>query len=188
MSEELWKAVPGYEGSYEVSDLGRVRGVDRLDTIGRRRPGKVLSPRKAKSGHLFVALRIDDTRTTWGVHALVLETFVGPRPSGMEACHWNDIPADNRLVNLRWGTRSENVLDCVRNGNHNMANKTHCPQGHEYTPENTYLYPEQRRACRECRRIYRETHADERRAKGREYMRRRRAKAREEAAPIRKAA
>jgi hypothetical protein len=106
---------------------------------------------------------------------------VGPRPEGLEGCHWNDDPTDNRVDNLRWGTRSANVLDSVRNGTHHMARRTHCPQGHAYTPENTYLYPpDGRRACRECRRIYRETHAEERRAKGREYMRRKRAEVKAE--------
>ena len=47
---------------------------------------------------------------------LVLEAFVGPCPEGMEACHNNGDPADNRLENLRWDTRSANALDAVRHG------------------------------------------------------------------------
>lgn len=49
------------------------------------------------------------------------------------------------------------------------------PQGHPYTPENTYTYPRGSRACRECRRIYREVNADRRREANREYARRKRA-------------
>lgn len=160
----------------------------RLDTRGRRRKSRILSPRKARSGHLFVALRADDVRTTWAIHVLVLTVFVGPRPPKMDCCHWDDNPANNHLENLRWGTRSENVKDCVRNGSHVMANRTHCPQGHPYSPDNTYRYPQGNRACNECRRAYREAHRDERRDKGREYMRRKRAQAREQAAIARKAA
>lgn len=185
---EKWLPIPGYEGSYEVSDQGRVRALARLDTIGRRRNPKVLSPRRAQSGHLFVALRADNQRTTWAVHVLVLTVFVGPRPSKMDCCHWDDDPANNHLTNLRWGTRSENIQDCVRNGNHNMASKTHCPQGHAYTPGNTYTYPAGNRACNECRRAYREAHREERRAKGREYMRLKRAREKEEANMNEKAA
>jgi len=185
---EIWKGIPGYTGSYEVSDQGRVRSLSRIDTRGRRRGERILKPRSAKSGHRFVALYADNVRTGWAVHVLVLEVFVGPRPTGLDACHWNDDPTDNRVANLRWGTRSENIRDSVRNGNHSMANKTHCPKGHAYTPGNTYIYPRGSRACNECRRIYRDTHREERRAKGREYMRIRRENAKEETNINRKAA
>lgn len=174
---EQWRAVVGYEGIYEVSDLGRVRSVDRIDARGRRRRGRSRSLVRQKSGHLTVSLCKDGVHRQFLVHVLVLSAFVGPCPVGMEGCHWNDDGSDNRLENLRWDTRSANVADSVRNGTHHMARVTHCPEGHEYTPENTYRYPAGNRACRECRRLYRELHAEERRAKGREYMRRKRAKA-----------
>lgn len=182
MSVERWLPVAGFEGSYEVSSLGRVRSIDRLDSRGRRRRGVVLAPRVAARGHLTVALYDGTKREGAQIHRLVLAAFVGPCPAGMEGCHWNDVPADNRVENLRWDTRSSNVADSVRNGTHAMARRTHCPQGHAYTPSNTYYYPGKNRACRECRRIYRETHAEERRIKGRAYMRARRA--RENAARI----
>jgi hypothetical protein len=60
------------------------------------------------------------------VHDLMLEAFVGPRPEGEECLHADDIGSHNVIGNLRWGTRTENLLDCVRNGNHYWANKTHC--------------------------------------------------------------
>lgn len=187
MSEQ-WKPIPGYEGSYEVSDLGRVRALDRLDTRGRRRVGKLLAPRVQANRRRTVALYVSDKRSDWQIHSLVLEAFVGPRPYGMEGCHWNDDPADNRLANLRWDTRSANIKDSVRNGTHGMANRTHCPQGHQYTPENTYVTPAGSRACNECRRAYREAHREERRAKGREYMRLKRARLKEDSTSERKAA
>lgn len=172
--DEEWRTIPGYEG-YEVSDLGRVRSIDRLDARGRRRKGAMLSQALQKSGHLTVSISGGGSRRTVGTHVVVLEAFVGPRPEGMDACHWNDVPADNRLSNLRWDTRSANVRDSVRNGNHPMANRTHCPKGHPYTDENTYRYPGGNRACNECRRIYREENAERRRAWNREYMRKKRA-------------
>lgn len=178
MSAEEWRPIPGYEGIYEVSNLGRVRALARLDARGRSRSERIRALVRQPSGHLTVALRRNGARTTAQVHRLVLEAFVGPCPRGMEACHGNDVPDDNRLANLRWDTRAANQLDSVRNGTHHMARRTHCPQGHEYTPENTYRYPAGNRACNECRREYRESHREQRRAKGREYMRARRAKER----------
>lgn len=114
---EQWRPVVGAEGRYEVSDLGRVRSVDhvvlRADpryTPARqvRRPvrGRVLRPATKKSGHLDVAIGKGNQRQ---VHQLVMEAFVGPPPAGHEVLHRNHNPADNRLVNLRYGTRSENL-------------------------------------------------------------------------------
>lgn len=155
---EKWIAVPKYEGLYEVSDRGRVRSLDRIDSRGWRRKGKVLSPRRHRNGHLRVDLWKNGKGREMSVHRLVLLAFIGPCPKGMEACHWNDIPDDNRLQNLRWDDRSANLHDSVRNGSHHNANRTHCPQGHEYTPENTYVYPSGNRRCRECRRIWNREH------------------------------
>lgn len=174
---ESWKPVVGYEGIYEVSDLGRIRSLARLDSRGRRRSAKIRALSRQKSGHLTVGLCRSGAKKSAGVHRLVLEAFVGPCPPGMEACHWNDIPDDNRLENLRWDTRSANAADSVRNGTHSQSRVTHCPRGHEYTDENTYRYPAGNRACKECRREYRESHLEERRVKGREYARKRRADA-----------
>lgn len=51
------------------------------------------------------------------------------------------------------GTQSDNMKDCVASHRHNMSRKTHCPKGHEYTPENTYFFRKgNRRICRACRR------------------------------------
>lgn len=63
------------------------------------------------------------------VHQLVLENFVGPRPTGHEACHENGVPYDNRLSNLYWGTPQQNDADQSRHGKkkgerHHMATLT----------------------------------------------------------------
>lgn len=115
---ETWKPVLDYEGIYEVSDLGRVRRV---------RGGK-----GAKVGALlrptpfgrYLVVRLSDLpgkrkTVTRNVHELVLEAFRGVRPvAGQECRHLNDLPRDNRLPNLEWGTKSENALDRSRNGCH----------------------------------------------------------------------
>lgn len=121
MTEEIWKPVPGYEGQYEVSDLGRVRSLDRAvicmgeikGSYMSLRKGRVLRPGPSNSGHLSVVLGRRQTRM---VHDLVLRAFVGPPSEDHECCHNNGDPSDNRLENLRWGTRSENNIDAVKHG------------------------------------------------------------------------
>lgn len=125
---ETWKPVVGAEGRYEVSNLGRVKSFIA--------PGgeKILKPgTHPRTGHKLVLLSMSlGVKRMSYVHRLVLESFVGPCPVGMEACHLNDESSDNRLENLRWDTRSANRLDAVRNGIHPHAKKTRCPRGHEY--------------------------------------------------------
>lgn len=128
MSEiETWRAVVGFEGFYEVSDLGRVRSLDRvIEQIRRgcivRFPvrGRILASGSHPSGHHSVVLWVNGEKCTRCVHRLVLEAFVGPRPDGKECRHLNGVPSDNRLANLVWGTRRENFNDRTRLGEWNQ--------------------------------------------------------------------
>src|SRR5579859_7097975 len=117
---EIWRPVVGFKGSYEVSNLGRVRSIDRIvishrreGLVKRKFKGKMLKPGPCRSGHLTVCLQRGKSRL---VHHLVLEAFVGPRPRGQEGRHLDDTPKNNVLSNLCWGTRSQNLHDAVRNG------------------------------------------------------------------------
>ena len=164
MSDATWLPVPGYEGYYEVSDQGEVRSVDRVIGIlkdGRDhwRRGKVLSPaRMKKGGSLRVKLSRDGHGPLVSVHALVMLAFVGPRPNGMHICHNNGDPADNRLVNLRYDTPSENALDSVDHGRCFQSRKKTCPAGHEYNEANTRFVktPSGNMIGRQCRMCDRE--------------------------------
>jgi hypothetical protein len=115
---ENWRAVPAYKGLYEVSDLGRVRSLPRTTVQPNGgvfvRAMRILQPGRWQSGHLFVILSKEGKRERFGVHRLVLLAFVGPCPPGQEGLHGPDHnPANNRLANLRWGTRRENWQDAV---------------------------------------------------------------------------
>lgn len=121
-SKEVWKDIPGYEGKYQASDLGRIRSLDRrvrvvphgIETT-RLIKGRILKPGKyCKSNHVSVVLGHDQIGQP--VHKLVMLAFVGPCPKGKEVLHGNGDPTDNRLTNLRYGTRSENILDVYRIG------------------------------------------------------------------------
>jgi len=95
--EEEWRPIVGYDGKYEVSDLGRVKGLKR---------GKILKPSPDKYGYLQVNLCNNDVKTCF-VHRLVLQTFQ-PTEEELDCDHVNFIKNDNRLVNLRWATTSQN--------------------------------------------------------------------------------
>lgn len=158
-STERWLPVVGYEGFYEVSDEGRVRSLRRSVPAKNGRmqvvPGGVLKQSKlGNTPYLKVALCRDRTQTTRSVHSLVLEAFVGPRPEGMEACHGFGGQQDNRLVNLRWDTLSENNYDMVRMGRHWAANKSACPLGHALRAPNLTKHSASKghRTCLACSR------------------------------------
>lgn len=141
---EQWRDIPTWETRYQVSDQGRVRSKDirTTDKNGRKwnKTGTIHGTHKKRNGYVYVNLKAAPRKQRRYVHQLVLEAFVGPRPEGAEACHNNGNRADNRLENLRWDTVSENRLDIKRMGRHNEGSKTHCDNGHEFTPENTILY------------------------------------------------
>lgn len=147
-----WRPVVGYEDRYLVSDTGRVK------SLNYRRTGVARELQAALHGrdltHLHVHLTNGSRQAYPKVHVLVLEAFVGPRPAGMVARHLNDIPTDNRVENLAWGTYTDNAYDAVRNGCHGMASRTHCGRGHEYTASNTSRVASRPtvRVCLACKR------------------------------------
>lgn len=112
---EEWKVHPKLH-DYSISTLGRVRRVTpKRGTV----VGKVLVPAVGKNGYAFVNLG----GRTRAIHVLVLETFIGLRPSDAQARHLNDNKLDCRLENLSWGSRSENYADRVRNGGGNHGSR-----------------------------------------------------------------
>ena len=124
---ERWLPVPGSNGMYEVSDLGRVRSWKLWR--GTTRP-RLLTVRRSKAGYAVVGLRLRERTSPEYVHRLVMETFIGPRPAGMEVCHRDGDRMDAYLTNLRYDTHSANTLDSVAHGTHNNAGRTHCKKGH----------------------------------------------------------
>jgi hypothetical protein len=167
---ERWLPVAGYEGFYEVSDLGRVRSLDRWVRQGRwpgrsLRKGRVLRPVVWSPSAHYPAVTLSGERgqrqRKRTVHELVLEAFRGPRPEPppgvyrMEARHLDSDPANNALSNLAWGTMNENRQDTIRMGRHGRRAKPYCSKGHPMSGANLHIrrHPDgtfKQRVCRTC--------------------------------------
>lgn len=112
---ELWRPVTGKVAGYpyEVSNLGRVRSLNREP---RARYGRVLAATNNTYGYSQVSLRRGGKSKCCQVHLLVAEAFIGSRPMGHETNHRNGIKTDNRLGNLEWVTPYENHHHAVNMG------------------------------------------------------------------------
>ena len=114
---EVWVPIQDAP-DYRVSTLG---------TIQRLVKGKyvTLVPRKCNHNQMYRSVYVAGNKKRGGrfVHRLVIESFIGPRPEGMECLHKNGIGYDNRLCNLRWGTRQENVDDRRLHGTNTVGEK-----------------------------------------------------------------
>lgn len=97
------------DSDYEVSNMGRVRSWKRLKVL-------YLKLRFDIDGYPYITVHSGGRRQNVKIHVLVAEAFLGARPKGQVCRHLNDIKTDNRLINLRWGTRQENEADKKRNG------------------------------------------------------------------------
>jgi hypothetical protein len=127
MPAERWLPVVGWEGLYEVSDLGRVRSLPRR---GKRRArtygdGRVLKHYVGPGtrGYPTVGLSYGERRKNRLVHQLVLEAFVGPRLPGIDSRHGPAGKLDASLRNLCYGTRKENFADRLRDGTSNRGER-----------------------------------------------------------------
>jgi len=129
---EIWKAVYGYEGRYEVSTFGRVRSLNRKIMMDNGKfktiQGRILKPRlegyEISKRYLFVSLYKDGKEKQRKIHHLVLEAYVGHRPRNMEGCHKNGNSLDNKVSNLKWATRKENARDKIRHGTTGRGDKS----------------------------------------------------------------
>ncbi|MCP5006899.1 MAG: hypothetical protein GY941_23575 [Planctomycetes bacterium] len=113
--KEIWKPVIGYENLYEVSDLGRIRSLERYVKIKnnkrRLKKEKILNRIPEQDGYHRIQLHLNGKCVNKYVHSLVMESFVGPCPEGQQVMHLEHVKesGNDRLSNLRYGSPSCNA-------------------------------------------------------------------------------
>lgn len=117
---EKWLQIAGYEGLYEVSNLGRVRSLDRAvpnsGKSSRFIPGQIIKPYVRPTGYHTVRLAKGRKKTSCYVHRLVASAFHGMGATGEEVLHKDGDKGRNLETNLCWGTRLDNMVDRKRLG------------------------------------------------------------------------
>lgn len=122
---ESWRDIKGYEGYYQVSNLGRVRSLDRIIVVNDRRykeprritrRGRILKDYSNGTDRLMVILRKSDKGKNISVHRLVAQTFIANPDNLPVVNHLNHNYRDNRVANLEWCTYSANTRHAIAAG------------------------------------------------------------------------
>ena len=121
MKDEIWKDIPDYENYYQVSNLGRIRSLDRFYN-GRTLKGKILKLSPNLYGYLRFTAKKDNITKTLHVHRIVLLTF-NPISENKQVNHINGDKTNNNLENLEWCTDSENKVHAYKIGLMTTGNK-----------------------------------------------------------------
>lgn len=142
--EEIWKEVEGFEGYYEVSNLGRFRSMDRIVEFkdGRKHfyKSKMLQGSISSYGYIEVKLCRNNKAISIGLHRLVAKTFI-PRDDydELEVNHINYDRSDNRVENLEWITHKDNVHHSSDKGRY-KGNSSGCKNGRANYTEEEIIY------------------------------------------------
>lgn len=118
--EEIWKSIAGYEGCYEVSNLGNIKSLSRTVVAGpnslRTVKEIIRKQRLCRKGYCRVGLSIESLKVNHSVHRLVAEAFI-PKVEGKDQVnHIDGVKTNNNISNLEWCTGTENIHHAFSNG------------------------------------------------------------------------
>lgn len=123
---EIWKDIKGFEGYYQVSNMGNVRSLDRTvrhkNHSSRFIKGKILKPGTETCGYSFVCLTKNTKRVYARVHRLVADAFIENKQKKHEVNHIDGNKQNNQVSNLEYATHSENMQHAVKTG---LKNRVH---------------------------------------------------------------
>lgn len=116
MEQTIWKDIVGFEGSYQVSNTGLVRSLDRLNYIGRSLTGKTLAAGLNAEGYEQVNLYKDNMTFSRYVHRLVAEAFIAPVEGKHTVNHKDMDKSNNHTSNLEWASARDQLIHAIANG------------------------------------------------------------------------
>lgn len=122
--KELWKDIAGYEGKYQISNLGRVRSL--LNSRGNKREQpKILKTSIDRWGYLVLALCKNSTGKMFKVHRLVAQAFLLNPENKPEVNHKDGNKLNNTALNLEWVTPKENIRHAFKTGLRKKGEESH---------------------------------------------------------------
>lgn len=119
LPNEIWKDVVGYEGLYQVSNLGRIKSLDRYveyPNYIKRINGRIMSQQDNSKGYLMVNLSLNGFTKKLYVHRLLAEAFIPNLANKVEVNHIDLNKKNNIISNLEWCTKKENMRHAHKNG------------------------------------------------------------------------
>lgn len=125
MKNEIWKFVAGYEGLYEVSNMGRVRSMKRLARNGKPIAERILKTPLNSQKRRLVSLYKNQKSKSFHPYNLVASAFMGVKPYGYIVCHKNGDRTDDRLANLYYGTHKQNTNDRIAHNTMFYGDRVH---------------------------------------------------------------
>lgn len=144
MEQEIWKEIKGYEGYYEVSNLGRFRSMDRIIIFSNGRKvfykGKIINGSIEKDGYICVKLSKNGNNETKKLHRLIAQTFMPVDNSdNLEVNHIDFNRINNRINNLEWVSHIDNIHHSSKKGRY-KDNARGCKNGRANYTEEEIIY------------------------------------------------